>query len=80
MSKFAPSVVSAVDLANFAADQCNDPGDFPQLFTDDFVVRPEIVGKWFVTQWPDHCVTQQHLGDATIYGPYDTQAEALAAT
>jgi hypothetical protein len=49
------------------------------VLDDDGCIRDDVNGMWFVTQWPDHCVTEQHLGDATIHGPFATEAEATEA-
>lgn len=77
--KFPPHVVHGEKLAGMACDQLYAAGDFPEVLTPDGEAREDSFDSWFVVQWPDFCVTEKHLGDATIHGPYDSQAEAARA-
>lgn len=77
--KHALEVCWAENLVNMAIDQMNDPSDFPMLLNADARMLPELAGKLMVAQWPEHCVTKQHLFDANIFGPYETEEVASAA-
>lgn len=77
MTKHAPEIISAEDLAARIFDrETLDGHDFSAVVDDDCNLQPEAAGKHFVLQWPDHCVTKQHLGDASIIGPFDSSVEA----
>lgn len=52
--------------------------DFSCIVDDDNNPREELYDSFFVIEWPEHCVTRQHLGDASIHGPYETESEALS--
>jgi len=79
MSKHTPKVFSGSTLANriIASEQIEDH-DFSMVVTDDGEVVDGVDEQFFVVQWPDHCVTEQHLGDATISEAYATEADAIA--
>lgn len=76
MSKFEPKVISGTKLADMACDQFCDAGQFDFILDSDGEVLEGLLSEWFVIQWPDHCTTEQHLGDAYVYGPYGSEQEA----
>ena len=75
MHRHTPRIYTAAYVIDRALAH-NDPTDFPEIIGADGEPRSEIAGKWFVLDWPDHCVTCSHLNDATIHGPYATEDEA----
>mgnify|MGYP007062849043 CR=1 FL=1 len=75
--KHKPQIVQASRLADVACEQCDGEYQrFPEVLTTFGEFKTEAKGKWFACVWGDNCVTTQHLGDATIHGPYDTEVEA----
>lgn len=79
MSKHTPKVFSGHGLANRIAEHEEiDQHDFSMIMDDDGDIVEGAANKWFVVQWPDHCTTEQHLGDAYISDPYATEDEAIA--
>ena len=38
--------------------------------SEDFDIGQYEEEKYYILDWPDHCVTDQHLNDACIRGPY----------
>lgn len=72
-----PKIFEASQLADVASDQCDGNfAPFSQVLTNDGDFREETKGQWFACVWGDNCVTTQHLGDATIHGPFATKDEA----
>lgn len=47
-----------------------------KLLIESMTAIQHAAGQWFACVWGDNCVTTQHLGDATIYGPFATEDEA----
>jgi hypothetical protein len=76
MSKHKPEVAKAEDVFNRFYTQIDDcfVATYGWLTNDDrdFLAA----GKWCMIDWPEHCITKRHISDATIHGPYDTEAEA----
>ena len=78
--KHTPKVFSGTALANrILASENIDDHDFSMVVTDDRKKVTGVENKVYVVEWPEHCTTEQHLGDATIFDAYDTVAEALSA-
>jgi len=75
--KHAPQIVEASRLADVALDQCDGEfSRFSEVLTNDGDFKVELKGQWFACVWGENCVTTQHLGDATIHGPFATEEEA----
>ena len=75
--KHAPQIVEASRLADVALDQCDGEfSRFSEVLTNDGDFKVEPKGQWFACVWGENCVTTQHLGDATIHGPFATEEEA----
>jgi len=55
-----------------------DISAFPQFIDSDGEAKEEVYDQFFVCDWPEHCTTTQHLGDATIHGPYESRSEAMS--
>jgi hypothetical protein len=75
-----PQVISGEELANriIASEQIDDH-DFSMAVSDAGDILDGVASKYFVVQWPEHCVTTQHLGDAAISEAFDTKGEAIAS-
>ena len=77
--KHKPELYTGRQLANRILDhEQTDCHDFSVILDDDDNPREELYASFFVCDWPEHCVTTQHLGDATIHGPYESESEALS--
>lgn len=75
--KHTPKAIAGSTLADRIIDREDvDSHDFSMVVNDDRTPIESVGSVWFVIDWPEHCVTGQHLGDATIHGPY-TEAEAM---
>lgn len=70
--KHRPRIISHRSLLDRIVGE-NDPTEYPDFIDADGEIRnPASVG-WYILDWPEHCVTSHHLGDATIHGPYATE-------
>lgn len=38
---------------------------------------PDLTG-FYVVGFPEHCLTRQYTGDATYWGPYSNEEDAMA--
>lgn len=76
--KHKPEMVSAEALADRIFREVDDPEnhDFDSVVDDDYNLLEVAEGKQFVLVWPEHSITRQYLGDASIHGPYDSPEEA----
>jgi hypothetical protein len=75
--KHKPQIVQGSQLADAAWDQCDGQfSRFSEVLTAEGDFKTETRDQWFACVWGHNCVTTQHLGDASIHGPFDTAAEA----
>jgi len=75
--KHEPQIITGEELANRVIDSEEiEDHDYSMVVSDDGEVVDGVSNKWFSVQWPEHCITKQHLGDAWISGPFETGKEA----
>lgn len=77
MSKHAPQVLSGRQLVNLICDQ-NLESQHHSFFNGEGDPVGSVYDHFFVAEWPDCCVTTQHLADASIHGPYESESEAMS--
>lgn len=74
-----PQVMSGRQIQTmiFTHDECSRI-EFRQFFDANGDHIEGIESQIFVAEWPEHCTTMQHLSDATIHGPYESESEAMS--
>lgn len=77
MTKHAPQVLSGRLLINLVCDQDLDR-QYSHLFSDEGDPIGSVYDQFYVAVWPDCCTTMQHLSDASVHGPYESESEAMS--
>jgi hypothetical protein len=77
MSKHAPQVLSGRQLINLICDQ-NLESKHRQFFSSEGDPLGSVYDQFFIAEWPECCTTMQHLSDAAIHGPYESESEAMS--
>lgn len=77
--KHEPQITTGKSLCDrILANEQLDNHDWSDVLDDEHNLIESVMPKFFVVVWPEHCVTTQHLGDASIHGPYVTVEEAAS--
>lgn len=75
--KHKPQVMSGRQLVNLVCDQDLE-SKYQHLFNEEGDPVGSVYDNFFVAEWPECCVTMQHLSDATVHGPYESESEAMS--
>lgn len=77
MTTHKPKVLSGRQLVNAVCDQDLER-QYGHLFSSEGDPIGGVYDQFFVAEWPECCVTTQHLIDATVHGPYESESEAMS--
>lgn len=75
--KHNPQVLSGRQLINRICDESAED-THGQFFTSEGDPVGHVYDRFYVAEWPECCITTQHIVDAAIHGPYESESEAMS--